>query len=292
MSRVRPSGMQTASEAPQPHRDVLPQEAEFAGRVSRGERLLVVFGLLAAGLCAVSAYFFSARQETVYGARAEILYQASDAERTLGTPRIMATQKLVLTSRTVLQPVAAEVGVPLDELQDATSVEIEGESDVMQLTVEDPNPRLALTLAEEIAQEYPRTVVAASSARVGESKRLLETRIAALQRRLSRVRARLRALERTRGSTLPPNSEQQELQAEAETLLERIGNFQDRLTELEVEQIGESQARARVITPAHVLEDPLRPKPIRAALAGLLVGLVLAAGFIALAAHARRRGFA
>ena len=220
MSRV-PSRVQAGSEAAQPHRDVVPEQAESRAGTSPRVVLPVVLGLFVAGLCAASAYLFSSNQENVYGARAEILYQASEAERTLGTPRIMATQKIVLESRTVLQPAAADIGVQLDELQDATSVKIEGESDVMQMTVADPDPMLALALAKEIAGEYARTV-----------------------------------------------------------------------TELDVERVGERQARARIITPAHVLEDPLEPKPIRAAVAGLLVGLVLAVGLVALAGRRRRRSFA
>jgi uncharacterized protein involved in exopolysaccharide biosynthesis len=291
MSRV-PSRVQAGSEAAQPHRDVVPEPAESRAGTSPRVVLPVVLGLIVAGLCAASAYLFSSNQENVYGARAEILYQASEAERTLGTPRIMATQKIVLESRTVLQPAAADIGVQLDELQDATSVKIEGESDVMQMTVADADPMLALALAKEIAGEYARTVAAASAARAIEGRRLLEARIATLQRRLTRVRTRLENIERARaGSTLPPSSEQQQLQGEAQTLLERIGSFQDRLTELEVERVGERQARARIITPAHVLEDPLAPKPIRAAVAGLLVGLVLAVGLVALAGRRRRRSF-
>lgn len=283
---MQPSRVEAASEAPQRRDDLAPQPREAPER-RRSEFRLVLLGIVIAGSCAASAYFFSSRQETVYGARAEILYQASDAERALGTPRIMATQKIVIRSRTVLEPASAAVGVPLDELQDATSVEIAGESDVLRLTVADADRALALALAKEIADGYARTVAAASFAGASEGRRLLEARIATLQRRLTRVRTRLRAVDRARAG-LPPSSEQQELQAEVQTLLERIGDLQDRLTELAVERVGQRQARARIITPAHILEDPLEPKPIRAAVAGLLVGLLLAAGLIALA-HRRRR---
>jgi uncharacterized protein involved in exopolysaccharide biosynthesis len=125
--------------------------------------------------------------------------------------------------------------------------------------------------------------------RIEESRELLERRLATLQARLTRVRTRLRAIERTSPVTAPPSSEQQELQAEAQSLLERIGDFQDRLTELEVERVGERRAQARIITPAHVLADPLEPKPVRAAVAGLVVGLVLAAGIVVLAGNRRGR---
>lgn len=282
--------VRAASEAPQPRRRVAPQPAESPARFDRREVVLVALAVLLAALSAASAYLFSSRQETVYGAQTEILYQASDVERTLGTARVMATQRVVLTSRTVLQPAATDLGLRLDDLKEATTVRIEGESDVMQVTVADPDQNLALALAKKITDEYASTVTNASSERVDQGKELLETSISTLSRRLTRVRNRLRAIERARaGSTLPASSEQQQLQAESQDLLQRIGSLQDRLTELDVQQIAQGQAEVRIITPAHLLEDPLKPKPVRAAVAGLFVGLILAAGLVLAAAHRRRR---
>jgi uncharacterized protein involved in exopolysaccharide biosynthesis len=285
--------VRAASEAAQPRQQIVPERTETPALSNRRDVALVLLAIVLALLCAGSAYLFSSRQETVYGARTEILYQASDAERTLGTARVMATQKVVLTSRTVLQPAATAVGLPLEDVKEATSVKIEGESDVMQVTVSDPDRALALSLAKRITDDYADNVAKASAARIGEGKQLLETRIAQLTRRLTRVGSRLRSIERARaGSTLPPSSEQQQLQAESEALLQRIGALHDRLTELDVQQIAQGQAEVRIITPAHLLEDPLEPKPIRAAVAGLFLGLILAAGLVVLASHRRRRTLA
>lgn len=50
-----------------------------------------------------------------------------------------------------------------------------------------------------------------------------------------------------------------------------------------------SQARASVLTPAYLLDDPIEPKPVRAIAAGALVGLALASAFVAMVLQARRR---
>jgi uncharacterized protein involved in exopolysaccharide biosynthesis len=71
-----------------------------------------------------------------------------------------------------------------------------------------------------------------------------------------------------------------------QSLLGRIGSLQDRLTELQVLQI--TDAGARILTPAYLVDEPLEPQPQRAAAAGGLAGLFLAC--LVLLVVARTRG--
>jgi len=63
----------------------------------------------------------------------------------------------------------------------------------------------------------------------------------------------------------------------ARRLTEAISNSYIR-TVVEIE--GRSRPRPRIITPPHVLGAPLEPRPKRAAAAGVLVGLLVAAGAV------------
>jgi len=202
-------------------------------------------------IAVVSALLVSALRDKVYGARVDILYVVARDTPDDARERILATQQALIRSRAVLEPVARRDGVALDELQRAVSVAV-GLNDLLRLTVADEDPGRARSLARDVTTQYLRV-----SSRISpEAARGREL----LRRQIDRLTVRARSA---------PEEERQSLN-------ERIGRLEDRIVDLEVEDLA--VPRAKVLSPPYVLEDPVSPDPTRAAVGGLLVGLVLCTG--------------
>jgi uncharacterized protein involved in exopolysaccharide biosynthesis len=215
-----------------------------------------VAGIVAACLAillvaVVSAVVVSGLRDKVYGARVDILYLVARETPDDARERILSTQEALIHSRAVLGPVARRNGVALDELEGAVSVDA-GLNDLLRLTVADKDRDRALMLARDVTSQYLRV----SSALSPEATRGRDL----LQREIGRLTVRARSA----------SGEERQI------LSERIGRLQDRIVDLEVEDLA--VPRAQVLSPAYALEDPLSPDPTRAAIGGLLVGLVVATG--------------
>jgi capsular polysaccharide biosynthesis protein len=129
------------------------------GRPQRTPRVLtLVLVALAIVLLSVgSAYVYGVRlQPELYGAEATFnltpRFELSDT----AVDRETETQLIVVTSSQVLQPVAALSGVPLSTLEREVSSDMAGRSNVLVITVADPDRRRATTLADLVARQYAR----------------------------------------------------------------------------------------------------------------------------------------
>jgi uncharacterized protein involved in exopolysaccharide biosynthesis len=223
--------------------------------------LLLLAALAVMALGTVSGYLVANRASPVYGAQATIFYQGKRVEADdSSAERVIATQQALVESRTVLQPVADDAGVPVSHLEGSLDVQT-GQNNVLTVTVGDRKPALALALAEGVSERYVDVLERTGSSRFEAGQRSLQRRIRALQPRA-----------RQDGSV-------------GENARSRIGSFEQRLADLELER--SAQARARVITPAFVLSDPLQPKPERGAAVGLLAGALIALAMVT--ALSRRR---
>jgi uncharacterized protein involved in exopolysaccharide biosynthesis len=76
------------------------------------------------------------------------------------------------------------------------------------------------------------------------------------------------------------------LESEARTLSTQISDVQSRVTELRLADL-QAKPSARILSPAYVLPDLAGPRPLQAAAAGLLVGLLAAT--LVVVVTARRR---
>jgi capsular polysaccharide biosynthesis protein len=243
-----------------------------------------VIGVLAAALV---AYVAAGRGEATYGADAEILFETtSPASASTGVPRDLATQKVVLASRVVLEPVAKATGIPVDELARSVSVTIEGQSNVLRLRAAFRTRELALRVAQAVARSYLAVAAATFTAEFRAGATRLDAELARLSATLTGIDARVGKLDDVRqraiarGLFAPVSAEQLRLQAEAQILLQRIGTVQDRISQLALERVNAT--RATMLSPPHALERQLSPRPLRAAATGILIGLILAVGFVVL----------
>jgi uncharacterized protein involved in exopolysaccharide biosynthesis len=89
----------------------------------------------------------------LHGARSEILIDTRGGDWS-STDRFLATQALVATSRTIVQPVAATADVPLEELNARLSVEVVGRSSVLRLQYNDGDKARALAVLGDVTSRY------------------------------------------------------------------------------------------------------------------------------------------
>jgi len=252
-------------------------------RVLRSILLAELLVVIVAG-AAVAANLYADRQREVYGGRAEILYEGQEIRTAAEGERQIATQLALLESASTLEPVARWFGVTIDDLGDDLSVASEADSNVLRATVANSDPALAVQMTQAVAESYIEQVRAADSPEIEQAKSFLESGIDRLSTELTGLEERYRRA----GSQAraPRTASDEQLLTAMQSLLGRIDSLQDRLTELQVLQI--TDAGARILTPAYLLDEPLEPQPQRAAVAGGLAGLFLACLVLLVVARARR----
>jgi len=204
--------------------------------------------LLAVGIVLIavaSTVFFASRADSVYGARVDILYAASDDTTDDSRERILATQQELLQSRVVLAAVAEETARPLAELRDALTVEV-GRDDLLRVTVGDEDANRARALAQSVAARYLE-LTSRLSPETDRGRRLIQDEI-----------------DRLTAGDAPLST----------VTSDRVSRLQDRLLDLEVESA--TRPKAELLSRAYVLDDPLSPNLVRSAALGLLIGLLLA----------------
>jgi uncharacterized protein involved in exopolysaccharide biosynthesis len=247
--------------------------------------VLVLLCLLIVAGAAVAAYLHSERRQEIFGGRAEILYEGGEVSLASEAERQIATQRALLMSASTLGPIAERFGLAPDDLDEHVSVESVDDSNVLRLTVDDADPERAVAVTQAVAERYIAQVRGAESPELEEAKGLIESRIEEIAGQLPDLQERLGKAQRSaaaRQSTLADSL----LLAEIQSLLGRIGSLQDRLTELELQQI--TDARARILTPAYLLDEPLEPQPVRAGAAGAIAGIFVACLALLLVGRFRR----
>jgi uncharacterized protein involved in exopolysaccharide biosynthesis len=239
---------------------------------------VIALALAVVLVTALSAYFWSARQDPVYGAQAEFLFEANEAISSTDIARLVDTQTVILRSRRVLSPVAALAGTTVERIEERLSVEIVGQTNVLRLTVADSNPEAAQRIAEAVVENY----IDGSSNQVSSQD---QEAMAFLRRRIQEVSTSLKVAEaRLDEAGLRPAQERQ-LGAQVTNSLQQMSSLQDQLVALQLEQ--HSGPSVDVVTPAHLLDEPLEPNPLQSAGVGSLVGLVIAGGGLLLLAYLR-----
>jgi capsular polysaccharide biosynthesis protein len=248
-------------------------------RIALAPRDWVRFGLYAIVIvlaASLAGYLFGSLGRTVRAARAEVLYQL-DAERPTGflrQDRQLTTQLVTIRSPGVLAPVAERYGLTVDELSDKLDVSVAEDSEVIRIEVQDASAARARELADAITGEYFARALPGGAA---EARQYLEGQLSQLAQQQEQLSARL--------VEVRSPAEQAAVTAELQSVLTQRVQLQSRLEEVTVEELRGPEVGE--ITDAYALSEPVSPRPWRAALAGALAGLVVAA--IAVAVLVRRR---
>lgn len=239
-------------------------------------------------IATVAGYVLSAVQPTTWGGRAQIQF-VPGGETDAESERQLATQRIMITSRPVLEPIAAAADTQVDELQQRVSVQSLGASEILEITVSDLRMEHARQTAGAIADAYVSVVASSNQgggAAAEAARSIIDDRIASVERELDTVQANLNKVNKRlarAGEDPPPrlSSDQRRLEDQADELRGQHGDLQAQATDLQIDQVQSSRGSARLVSPAYVLEEPLGPRPLQAAAAGALAGLFLASGVTA-----------
>ena len=92
-----------------------------------------------------------------YGGEVEFLLTPRLELSDSAVERALLTEEVILTSPSVLGPVATRAGLSLESLQSKVTTTLVGRSNVLQLTVADRDRERALSLVSGIRQQYAVT---------------------------------------------------------------------------------------------------------------------------------------
>ena len=128
--------------------------------------------LLMAVFVTASAGGFLLMQKPVYKSQATVaIYPAAGASSAV-QPFVMGTEKGVASSGAVLSLASQSLLIPVSKLQSGLSITIPVDSDLLLIAYTDPNPQIAQSAAEAIAQAYVAyrtTALGATTAKTGSS---------------------------------------------------------------------------------------------------------------------------
>jgi uncharacterized protein involved in exopolysaccharide biosynthesis len=256
----------------------------------RSRRWIAVVVALLLVAPTAGAAVVSSMQPDVYAVVADLLYRPVETSSPESIERELATQKAVLMSRRVVDPAALAAGMEVKELSKAMEIEVVEESNLLRVRVEDTSRRTALTAATAVLDTYRATIAEQSASATAEEERaLLQRQVNTLTAQLNDINTRLGQIAVVLIPPVPMQTESVVLQQEAQLIRDRVLELQNQLIESDVQVLREGAGRVRVLVQPTVLPEPAGPKPLQAAAAGALAGLVLAVGLVALLRLRRER---
>jgi uncharacterized protein involved in exopolysaccharide biosynthesis len=212
----------------------------------------VLLALLVAAMTALGGavgYAASLLVQPEHAARAQLIVPLTEESPTgfLREDRNLTTQVVLLRSRSVVGPVAAEAGLTPEELSEKIRAHVVEGSEILSLEVRDPDGRVALALARALTRRYLET----ANASAASSREYLEGQLARVQQRLDRA--------------APGSAAEAGLAARRTSLLDRLDG------------LALAGPPARVLTAPYTVPEPVSPRPWLAAGAGALSALLITA---------------
>jgi uncharacterized protein involved in exopolysaccharide biosynthesis len=249
-----------------------------AAQVRRLAVLAVTIVLLGTGAGLLGALVWPA----TYAARAEILYPIGQDEVTgpLRADRNLATQLVLLRGRAVLGPVAQAQDRTVEDLEEDVTVKILETSEVIQVEGRGPSPAAAIGTLQAIVERY---FALESSTGPDGVREYLDGELAVVQSDIADARGRLVQLQAESAAGIGDPAGVTSADAELQMLLSRQQDIQAQLDDLNIESASGRQAQ--LLTPAYAVPEPVSPRPLVAAGTGVLVGLIVSAVAVALAAR-------
>ncbi len=235
--------------------------------------LLVLVTVLAAG----AAYLISQRLTPVYEASTTLLINEAQSNQTTDYTAILTSERLartyaaMMTKKPVLEAVMAELGLTMDlkDLEEAVSVQPVRDTQLIDVTAEDPDPQRAANIANAIYRIFQSQNQALQASRFATSKESLGAQLEEVNAQINRAEASLAAL---------PEGEQVERDRLETSLAQYRQTYAGLLTSYEEVRVAEAQATSNVVQvePARPPAEPVRPRvAVNTLLAGM-VGFMLA----------------
>jgi non-specific protein-tyrosine kinase len=240
-------------------------------------------------IAGATAYIVSNQQTPQYSATVTIRINPP-ASSALDVNAVRLTQDLTETYRRliVLRPVLEEVIDALqlpydaDELGKHTSASAIASTQLVLVSVTDPDPERAALIANTIASTFATQVTENTLGQIESTRSSLDVQIAALQTQVDGLDTQIDELDTAQ------NADDVAIQAELEDLRDQRARFQEQIADLVVQGesvslgVASAQTQVTVSELAIAPKDPYAPKILLNTVLGTLAGLLVAVGIIAL----------
>lgn len=236
--------------------------------------------LLAGVLAGLAALIVSIRTVPIYQTSTRLLVSDPPAMRSIDYTGIVNSQTMtrtyaeMLVERPVLQGVIDQLQLAKtpDQLRKSISVELVRDTQLLVVSVDDPNPVLAADIANTIAMVFTNRIRELQSQRYSATREGLAKQVSDMEQQI----------EATNQSLLANGHDpEQTLQLEAR-LTEYRRLYSNLVTNYEQVRLAEAQTSTNVVVsePAVIPTLPISPKTSRNTLLAVVAGMLLAAGAI------------
>ncbi len=217
---------------------------------------------------AMIAYHISSNRPDVYVAHGEVLFSVEDAFVDESTSETLA---LIGRSDRVLAPVAEATGMSLGDLQDSVTTSVVGTTTVVTVDVRREDRAEAKAVAQTITEQWVDVARRPTTPINGG----MVAAITAQTTELGEVEAQLTADDLS-------DEDRVALEAVRDRLVVQIDELENELAALRGDDLFLGHT-ATILVPAGAQRAPVEPKPLQAAIAGGVIGLVLAGAVLAVA---------
>ena len=231
--------------------------------------------LLAGLLTGAVAYVISIRTTPIYQTSARLLVSDPPAQRSLDTNSMVSTQSMASTYKemlvdwVVLQGVIdrLNLNVSPSAIQNEISVNTIAGTQLLVVTVKDPNPNRATDIANTLGQVFAEHIRELQTQRYSASQAGLAKQVSDMEQQINITTQALSAV----------TDQAEKLQLEAR-LTQYRGLYSNLVTNYEQVRLAEAQTSTNVVVsqPAISPTEPVSPKTTTNVILGVLAGLLLA----------------
>lgn len=233
--------------------------------------------VLVPALLTAAAYFNADREDRMFSATSQVLLRPNDPNERLGSAdqavsqtgnieQYVRSQGNLARSPEVRNAVATTLSVKPKVIEDAVKVAALIDSNTIEITAITKSPDWSVQVADAVANEYIKN--RRDYARAG-----LERAIDDIDKKVTDLQNQLRVLATTADSP--------KVQAELDTAQQQFQELTTRKYELEID-VSLKNGEAELIAQAEAPTGPVSPRPLRSAILGGMLGLLLAAGGVLL----------
>lgn len=258
---------------------------EVIGRIFGRHRTLIVVCVLVGALVGLALHW---RAQPLFSSSARVTIGDSDPTTAAQSTAISDTVAAIATGPELIRQALASISVdrnPNSVAVNNISVSSLGSSGVVQITVSDPDPAVAVALTNAIANAVVTTRQAAYAAPRQALMTSLATRTTSITNQIKAIDAQVLALAPQQASLVPgvaltANARANLLTTQRNVLMQSLTVLENEQADIESDQAARSAAD--VTDPA---TTPAQPVPTRrladlalGALLGLILGVAIAAG--------------
>jgi capsular exopolysaccharide synthesis family protein len=248
--------------------------------------LILAIALLAGAV----GYGMSSRQTPMYAATTSILVNPNRATTETEFTQVQAsleqaeTYRLLIESGPVLDRVVKEMDLAIGKLglSEAITTTVFRDTQLIEIEVVNQSPEQAAQIANTLSTQFVDYVEELTVSRLNANLVELESEVAALQTQRQEIDSRLAELDTDASEDdAAAQREMSQLRDERTRIDQTLADLDSAVRHIN-RQIATSTAPVEVADPAEVPVTPYAPRVVLMTLLGLIVGLMVAAGVVAL----------